>query len=40
MVAACGRESEGWFIGEYDGTKLWLLDNEVGGYTLMLPEDN
>ena len=39
MVAACGRESEGWFIGQYDGTKLWLVDNEVGGFTLMLPED-
>ena len=40
MVTSCGRESKGWFIGEYDGTKLWLVDNEVGGYTLMLPEDN
>jgi hypothetical protein len=40
MVAACDRESKGWFIGEYDGTTLWLVDNEVGGYTLMLPEDN
>ena len=39
MVTSCGRESKGWFVGEYDGTKLWLVDNEVGGYTLMLPED-
>ncbi len=39
LVAACTREDNGWFIGEHEDQKLWLVDNEVDGYTLMLPED-
>jgi hypothetical protein len=39
MVAACTKESDDWFIGEHEGKTLWLVDNEVDGYTLMYPED-
>jgi len=29
----------GWRTGSYDGKMLWLTPNEVGGLTLMFPED-
>ena len=29
----------GWRAGIYQGKKLWLIPNEVGGLTLMFPED-
>ncbi len=29
----------GWRTGIYQGKKLWLIPNEVGGLTLMFPED-
>ena len=29
----------GWYLGEWNGEPLWLLPNEMGGYTLMTPED-
>jgi hypothetical protein len=29
----------GWCIANYQGKALWLLPNEVGGFTLMFPED-
>ncbi len=30
---------DGWRTGIYQGKKLWLIPNEVGGLTLMFPED-
>ena len=30
---------DGWRVGTYEGKKLWLIPNEVGGLTLMFPED-
>lgn len=30
---------DGWRTGEHDGKILWLIPNEVGGLTLMFPED-
>ena len=30
---------DGWRVGEYQGRDLWLIPNEVGGLTLMFPED-
>jgi len=32
-------DADGWRVGEYEGAKLWLIPNEVGGLTLMFPED-
>ena len=29
----------GWRTGCYRGWNLWLIPNEVGGLTLMFPED-
>ena len=28
-----------WRVGEWEKEKLWLLPNEVDGYTLMFPAD-
>ena len=30
---------DGWRVGEYQGRELWLIPNELGGLTLMFPED-
>ena len=30
---------DGWRTGTYRGKKLWLVPNEVGGLTLMFPDD-
>ena len=30
---------DGWRVGEYRGRDLWLIPNEVGGLTLLFPED-
>jgi hypothetical protein len=30
---------DGWRTGDYQGKRLWLIPNEVGGLTLMFPED-
>ncbi len=32
-------DKDGWRTGTYQGKKLWLVPNEVGGLTLMFPED-
>jgi hypothetical protein len=32
-------DGDGWRTGEYGGKRLWLVPNEVGGLTLMFPED-
>jgi hypothetical protein len=32
-------DADGWRTGAYRGKELWLLPNETGGLTLMLPED-
>lgn len=32
-------DSDGWRKLNYQGRELWLLPNEVGGSTLMHPED-
>ena len=29
----------GWRTGDYQGKQLWLIPNEVGGLTLLFPED-
>ena len=30
---------DGWRVGDYQGKRLWLIPNELGGLTLMFPED-
>jgi len=32
-------DGDGWRTGDYQGKRLWLVPNEVGGLTLMFPED-
>jgi len=32
-------DGDGWRTGSYDGKTLWPTPNEVGGLTLMFPED-
>ena len=32
-------DDDDWRTGSYDGKTLWLTPNEVGGLTLMFPED-
>jgi hypothetical protein len=32
-------DTDGWRTGTYEGKELWLVPNEVGGLTLMFPED-
>jgi len=35
-----GRADGDWWIGQTpDGRKVWVVPNEVGGYTAMFPED-
>jgi hypothetical protein len=31
--------NDGWRTGTYQGKSLWLIPNEIGGLTLMFPED-
>lgn len=38
-MIAISPDEDGWVTGEYQGKKLWLVPNEVGGLTLMFPED-
>jgi hypothetical protein len=35
----CINPRDEWRVGEYQGITLWLIPNEVGGLTLMFPED-
>ena len=30
---------DGWRVGTYQGKDLWIIPNEVGGLTLMFPDD-
>jgi hypothetical protein len=30
---------DGWRTGAYQGKALWLIPNEIGGLSLMFPED-
>lgn len=39
FMAAQPPDADGWRAAEYQGRKLWLIPNEVGGLTLMFPED-
>jgi len=32
-------DTDDWRTGSYDGKTLWLTPNEVGGLTLMFPQD-
>lgn len=32
-------DADGWRTGTYQGKELWLVPNEIGGLTLMFPED-
>ena len=32
-------DEAGWRTGDYQGKTLWLVPNEIGGLTLMFPED-
>jgi hypothetical protein len=32
-------DTDGWRTGTYQGKELWLVPNEVGGLTLMFPDD-
>ena len=38
-MIAISPDEDGWVTGQYQGKKLWLVPNEVGGLTLMFPED-
>jgi hypothetical protein len=39
MMVALAPDGGGWRTGAYLGKKLWLVPNEIGGLTLMFPED-
>ena len=32
-------DKDAWRTGSYDGKELWLIPNEVGGLTLLFPDD-
>jgi hypothetical protein len=32
-------DQDAWRTGTYEGKELWLLPNEVGGLTLLFPDD-
>ena len=32
-------DNDGWRTGTHASKELWLVPNEVGGFTLMFPED-
>ena len=32
-------DEDGWRTGAYEGKELWLLPNELGGLTLLFPDD-
>ena len=38
-MLAVEADADGWRAGACDGKDLWLVPNEVGGLTLMFPED-
>jgi hypothetical protein len=38
-MLAVEADAGGWRVGAYEGKPLWLTPNEVGGLTLMFPED-
>lgn len=33
------EDKDGWRTGTVDGRELWLVPNEIGGLTLVFPED-
>ena len=32
-------DEDAWRTGSYEGKELWLVPNEVGGFTLLFPDD-
>lgn len=32
-------DTDGWRTGTHEGKELWIIPNEVGGLTLMFPDD-
>jgi len=32
-------DADGWRTGAWKGQRLWVIPNEVGGLTMMFPED-
>lgn len=38
-MLALSPDEDGWRTGAHRGKKLWLVPNEVGGLTLMFPDD-
>lgn len=38
-LLARDADEDGWRTGAFDGKTLWLVPNEVGGATLMFPDD-
>jgi len=32
-------DEDGWRVGSYQEKELWLVPNEVGGFTLLFPDD-
>ena len=32
-------DADAWRTGSYEGKELWLVPNEVGGFTLLFPDD-
>ena len=38
-IADIDPDEDGWRTGKYVDRDLWLVPNEVGGFTLMFPSD-
>ena len=38
-MLALSPDRDGWRTGTYQDKRLWLVPNEVGGSTLMFPDD-
>lgn len=32
-------DADAWRTGAYEGKELWVVPNEVGGFTLLFPDD-
>lgn len=39
VMLKIAADDDGWRTGDYRGKRLWLVPNEIGGLTLMFPDD-
>ena len=39
VTGALRSYDRGWYTGEWNGERVWLIPNDVEGYTLMVPSD-